>query len=142
MEEGHGPPHLKRTFSEGVPINQMGRTVVPAPKGMTGWPFCPDSPALLAIVFKEPGADVVVEALKARTQMTRVNAAEVALPSPRGSTVFGVKTLFMKLPVSVLPFELNSAMVCGPSRRVTDHFGLNIEAVPVSPRNIGKPARL
>lgn len=31
MEKMHGPPHAKRTFSQGVRIDQAGRVVVPAP---------------------------------------------------------------------------------------------------------------
>ena len=86
-----------------------------------------DASALLALVFKEPGADVVVEALKAGTQMSAVNAAEVASCLHReGRTASNISILFEELPISILPFDLNSAMVCGRYRPDTDHLGLGL----------------
>ena len=89
--------------------------------------FVLDASALLALVFREPGADVVVEALKAGTQMSAVNAAEVASRlHQEGWTAFGVNALFQELPISILPFDLNTAMLCGRYRPVTDHLGLSL----------------
>ena len=86
-----------------------------------------DASALLALVFREPGADVVVEALKAGTQMSAVNAAEVVSRLHReGWTALNISILFQELPISVLPFDLNSAMVCGSYRPDTDHLGLGL----------------
>ncbi|MCY4514010.1 MAG: hypothetical protein OXC69_02545 [Candidatus Tectomicrobia bacterium] len=68
---------------------------------------------------------MVVKALKAGTQVSVANAAGVAPRLHQGCcTAFGVNGLFQRLRISVLPFDFNSAMVSGPHRRVTDHYGL------------------
>lgn len=89
--------------------------------------FVLDASALLAVVFREPGADAVRAALKAGAQMSAVNAAEVASRLFQdGWTAFGVNALFQGLPIFVLPFDLNTALLCGHYRPLTDHLGLSL----------------
>ena len=89
--------------------------------------FVLDASALLAVVFREPGADAVRTALKAGAQMSTVNAAEVASHLFQdGWTAFGVNALFQGLPIFVLPFDLNTALLCGHYRPLTDHLGLSL----------------
>ena len=86
-----------------------------------------DASALLALVSRELGADVVVEALKAGTQMSAVNAAEVVARLHReGWTALNISIILKELPISILPFDLNSAMVCGSYRPDTGHLGLGL----------------
>ena len=86
-----------------------------------------DASALLSLVFRERGADVVVEALKAGTQMSAVNAAQVESHLHReGWTALNISILFRELPISILPFDLSSAMVCGRYRTETDHLDLGL----------------
>lgn len=89
--------------------------------------FILDASALLALIFREPGADVVGTALKAGAQMSAVNVAEVASRlHQEGWTAFGVNALFQDLPILVLPFDFNTAALCGRYRPLTDHLGLSL----------------
>ena len=89
--------------------------------------FILDASALLALIFREPGADVVGTALKAGAQMSAVNVAEVASRlHQEGWTAFGVNALFQDLPILVLPFDFNTAALCGRYRPLTDHLGQSL----------------
>ena len=89
--------------------------------------FILDASTLLALIFREPGADVVGTALKAGAQMSAVNVAEVASRlHQEGWTAFGVNALFQDLPILVLPFDFNTAALCGRYRPLTDHLGLSL----------------
>ena len=89
--------------------------------------FVLDASALLALIFREPGADVVNTALKAGAQMSAVNVAEVASRlHQEGWTAFGVNVLFQELPILILPFGFNTAALCGRYRPLTDHLGLSL----------------
>ena len=90
-------------------------------------PFILDASALLAVVLKEPGADVVLDALNTGARMSAVNAAEVASRLyQEGWTTFQVNDIFQELPVQILPFDLNTALLCGHYRPLTDHLGLSL----------------
>lgn len=89
--------------------------------------FILDASALLALIFREPGADVVGTALKAGAQMSAVNVAEVASRlHQEGWTAFDVNALFQDLPILILPFDFNTAALCGRYRPLTDHLGLSL----------------
>ena len=90
-------------------------------------PFILDASALLAVVLKEPGADVVLEALKTGAHISAVNVAEVASRlHQEGWTTFQVNAVFQELPVQVLPFDLDAAMLTGRYRAPTDELGLSL----------------
>ena len=89
--------------------------------------FVLDASALLALIFREPGADAVRAALKAGAQMSAVNVAEVASRLHReGWTAFDVNALFQGLPILILQFDLNTALLCGHYRPLTAHLGLSL----------------
>ncbi len=90
-------------------------------------PFILDASALLAVVLKEPGADVVLDALNSGAQMSAVNAAEVASRlHQEGWTTFQVNAVFQELPVQILPFDLNAAILTGRYRPATQPWGLSL----------------
>lgn len=90
-------------------------------------PFVLDASALLAVILKEPGSDAVLEAMKSGAQMSAVNAAEVASRlHQEGWMTYQVTAVFDELPVQVLPFDLDTAMLTGRYRPLTDHLGLGL----------------
>ena len=90
-------------------------------------PFILDASALLAVVLKEPGADVVLDALNTGARMSAVNAAEVASRlHQEGWTTFQVNAVFQELPVQILPFDLDAAILSGRYRPVTQFLGLSL----------------
>ena len=86
-----------------------------------------DASAMLALVFKEPGAEVVVEALRSGVCMSSVNAAEVAARlHEEGWQAPQVALVFDELGVRVLPFAVDVALLSGRYRAATRSLGLGL----------------
>ena len=86
-----------------------------------------DASAVLAVVLEEPGADVVVEALRSGAAMSTVNVAEVAARLHRdGWTESEVALVFGTLGIEVLPFGPEAALLSGRLRTATRHLGLGL----------------
>jgi PIN domain nuclease of toxin-antitoxin system len=90
-------------------------------------PFILDASARLAVVLKEPGADVVLDALNTGSRMSAVNAAEVASRlHQEGWTTFQVNAVFQELPVHILPFDLDAPILTARYRPATRPWGLSL----------------
>ena len=86
-----------------------------------------DASAVLAVILEEPGADVVVEALRSGAAMSTVNVAEVAARLHQdGWSDAEVALVFDSLGIEVLPFDLESALLSGRLRTATREFGLGL----------------
>ena len=69
-----------------------------------------DASATLAVVLEEPGADIVVDALRTGAAMSGVNVAEVAARlHQEGWTDSEVALVFRTLGIEVLPFGTEAA---------------------------------
>ena len=75
---------------------------------------------MLTVILEEPGADVVVEALRSGAAMSTVNVAEVA---PRlhqdGWSDDEVALVFDSLGIELLPFGPEAALLSGRLRMAT-----------------------
>ena len=86
-----------------------------------------DASAVLAVVLEEPGADVVVEALRSGAAMSTVNVAEVAARLHQdGWTESEVALVFETLGIEVLPFGPEAALLSGRLRTETRRLGLGL----------------
>ena len=86
-----------------------------------------DASAVLAVVLEEPGADVVVEALRSGAAISTVNVAEVAARLHQdGWTESEVALVFGTLGIEVLPFGPEAALLSGRLRTTTRHLGLGL----------------
>ena len=86
-----------------------------------------DASAVLAVILEEPGADVVVEALRSGAAMSTVNVAEVAARLHQdGWSTSEVALVFDSLGIEVLPFGPESALLSGRLRTATREFGLGL----------------
>ena len=86
-----------------------------------------DASAILAVVLEEPGAGVVVEALRAGAVMSAVNVAEVAARLDQdGWSTSEVALVFESLGIEVLPFDARAALASGRLRTATMGFGLGL----------------
>ena len=86
-----------------------------------------DASAVLAVVLEEPGADVVVEALRSGAAMSTVNVAEVAARLHQdGWSESEVALVFETLGIEVLPFGPEAALLSGRLRTVTRRLGLGL----------------
>ena len=86
-----------------------------------------DASALLAVVLEEPGADVVVEALRSGAAMSTVNVAEVAARLHQdGWSESEVALVFETLGIEVLPFGPEAALLSGRLRTVARRLGLGL----------------
>ena len=82
---------------------------------------------MIAVILEEPGADVVVEALRAGAAMSTVNVAEVAARLHQdGWSDAEVALVFDSLGIEVLPFDPESALLSGRLRTTTKEFGLGL----------------
>ena len=82
---------------------------------------------MLAVVLEEPGADVVVEALRSGAAMSTVNVAEVAARLHQdGWTESEVALVFGTLGIEVLPFGPEAALLSGRLRPATRRLGLGL----------------
>ena len=86
-----------------------------------------DASAVLAVVLEEPGAGVVVEALRAGAAMSTVNVAEVAARLHQdGWTGPEVALVFETLGIEILPFDPEAALLSGRLRTSTRRLGLGL----------------
>ena len=86
-----------------------------------------DASAVLAVVLEEPGADVVVEALRSGAAMSSVNVAEVAARLHQdGWSESEVALVFETLGIEVLPFDAEAALLSGRLRTATRRLGLGL----------------
>ena len=86
-----------------------------------------DASAVLAAILEEPGADVVVEALRSGAAMSTVNVGEVAARLHQdGWSDSEVALVFDSLGIEALPFDLAAALMSGRLRPVTSRLGLGL----------------
>ena len=86
-----------------------------------------DASATLAVILEEPGAEHVVEALRAGAAMSGANVAEVAARLHQdGWTEPEVALVFETLGIEVLPFDMEAALLSGRLRMVTRPLGLGL----------------
>ena len=86
-----------------------------------------DASAVLAVILEEPGADVVVEALRSGAAMSTVNVAEVAARLHQdGWSTSEVALVFDSLGIEALPFDPDAALLSGRLRTATRDFGLGL----------------
>ena len=86
-----------------------------------------DASAVLAVILEEPGAEVVVEALRSGAVMSAVNVEEVASRLHQdGWTESEVAFVFDNLGIEVLPFDRKAALLSGRYRALTRRLGLGL----------------
>ena len=86
-----------------------------------------DASAVLAVILEEPGADVVVEALRSGAAMSAVNVAEVAACLHQdGWSGSEVAMVFETLGIEVLSFDSRIALLSGRLRVATRRLGLGL----------------
>ncbi len=86
-----------------------------------------DASALLALILKEPGADIVIDALKSGAKMSAVNLAEVAARLHQFDwTEAEVALILDRLDIDVLPFGADVALLSGRYRQATRPLGLGL----------------
>jgi len=87
-----------------------------------------DASAALALLFDEPGADMVQEALGGGAIMSSVNVAEVVGKIAERDRLGGPKTLraIEDLGVAIVPFDSNQALIAGVLRWLTKEKGLSL----------------
>ena len=85
-----------------------------------------DASALLASSNEERGANTVETALS-DAAMSSVNVAEVASKlSEHGWSPTDIGPLFEQLQLSIIPFDLSTALRSGQLRQATRNFGLSL----------------
>lgn len=85
-----------------------------------------DASAILAMVHREPGAEVVAEELP-RAIVSAVNIAEVAARmSDDGVPDGDIQTTMRKMDMDVVAFDNALALASGNLRRLTRHVGLSL----------------
>ncbi len=85
-----------------------------------------DASALLALIWQEPGADAVSEALD-KAVMSAVNWAEVVSKlQDRGIDIDAAVPMLSDLPIDVIPFDRELAVAAGALRVRSRHLGLSI----------------
>lgn len=84
-----------------------------------------DASAVLAVIPEEPGADVVVEALRSGAAMSTVNVGEVAARLHQdGWSESEVALVFDSPGIELLPFDPETALLSGRLRTATRRLGL------------------
>lgn len=85
-----------------------------------------DASALLAVLFGEPGRELVEET-RGRALMSAVNMAEVyAKLSDRGTDDEEIRTTLESISVKVIDFDDSQAIATGDLRKMTRKFGLSL----------------
>ncbi len=85
-----------------------------------------DASALLALLQKEKGADIVSRAIHS-SSMSAVNLAEVAAKSSdHGVPLEELTPLVYGLPLKIIPFDADQAYLAGSLRSKTRHKGLSL----------------
>lgn len=86
-----------------------------------------DASALLAVLNGEPGAQIVIEALKQRALLSAVNYAEVMTKLiERGLDRFVASTAVRSMGVALISFEPDLAERAGELRPQTKRLGLSL----------------
>jgi PIN domain nuclease of toxin-antitoxin system len=87
-----------------------------------------DSSALLAMLWGEPGSELVEEIMAGGScAMSAVNAAEVATRlTERGATRDEIDAALASLPVEILPFDRSGALAVGELVISTRDAGLSL----------------
>lgn len=86
-----------------------------------------DASATLALILKEPGADMVVDALRAGASMSAVNVAEVAARlQMEGWSESETGMVFDELCILIRPFDADTALLSGRYRISTQVLGLGL----------------
>lgn len=87
-----------------------------------------DASALLAVIFDEPGADVVMEFLATPGgKVSAVNWSEVAAKlAERGVAEPDISSELAPLALDVVPFDETQAMAAGGLRSATRELGLSL----------------
>ncbi len=86
-----------------------------------------DASALLAVIFEETGAELVLSALKEGSAISAVNAGEVAACLFQEDwDLEEVLLAFNQLGVTVLPFDAETAITSGSFRKATRKLGLGL----------------
>ena len=87
-----------------------------------------DTSALLALLWQEPGWEIVADALDATgCQMSAVNVAEfVGKVQERQPDARKIETLLGELPISIIAYNREQAIDTGILRATTRHLGLSL----------------
>ncbi|MSP89531.1 MAG: PIN domain-containing protein [Alphaproteobacteria bacterium] len=104
--------------------------------------FVLDASAILALIFREPGAGDVERALP-DAMMSTVNLTEVvARLCDRGMPIVQVEQVMAGLPLTLVPFTRSIALAAGFLRREIKPFGLSLgdRACLATARTAGRPA--
>ena len=102
-----------------------------------------DASALLALLRREAGAEVVAAALAGGAAISAVNLSEVvAKLSEAGVVEEEVRTILDSLSLEVVDFDANHAYHAGLLRRLTRHAGLSLgdRACLALAQRLGLPA--
>lgn len=85
-----------------------------------------DSSAILAVIFSEPGSEVVIGLLKGGL-LSSVSLAEVhTILVLRGSTPDFARDRILRLGCEVCAFEMEHALIAGGLVEITKPFGLSL----------------
>jgi ribonuclease VapC len=85
-----------------------------------------DASALLALLFKEPGGENVIERLPG-SMLSAVNLSEVVTKSiDTGMTLEEARLVVAGLPCQIVPFDGEHAYLRGALRPATRPFGLSL----------------
>lgn len=95
---------------------------------MSNLPIVFDASALLALFHKEPGGDVVRQALRSQmVYMSSVNYAEVAIKHiSKGKSVAILPNLMRRFGISVIDFSSEDALAVGAMKPKTREWGLSL----------------
>ena len=86
-----------------------------------------DASATLALILKEPGAAMVVDALRVGASMSAVNVAEVAARlQMEGWSESETGMVFDELCIHIRPFDADTALLSGRYRISTQALGLGL----------------
>ncbi len=86
-----------------------------------------DSSAVLALLYSEPGADRVAEAMSVGAVLSAVNLAEVATKLvDKGMSPGQVEQTVRELTIEIAPFDRELAIHTGLLRRATARAGLSL----------------
>ena len=86
-----------------------------------------DASAILAALYEEPGFTRVHDALREGAAISAVNAGEVAAHLRTNDWRAGqVADVFDDLSIEIVPFDRETALLCGAYRPRTRHLGLGL----------------
>jgi ribonuclease VapC len=86
-----------------------------------------DASALLALLFNEPGADIIAAGL-ATSVISAVNLPEAAAKlADRGMPAAAIALTFREFDLDVRAFDLDQARIAGALRGPTPAFGISLD---------------